>query len=69
MFVRFTLLCTMGQMGDGDYRFPLVQRTDPIEKGAFGVGVSPRVLIAVRANMWCVAFYMPGLRDGSICRG
>ena len=38
MFVRFTLLCTMGQMGDGGYRFPLVQWTDPIEKGAFGGG-------------------------------
>ena len=41
----------------------------PLKRVRLGVGVSPRVLIAVRANMWCVAFYMPGLRDGSICRG
>ena len=34
----FLVRFTMGQMGDGGFRFPLVQRTDPIEKGAFGGG-------------------------------
>ena len=66
-------------------------RTDPIEKGAFGGGCVSKSFDMLRkltcGDMpvlrdgsisksfhmlceltWCVAFYMPGLRDGSECR-
>jgi hypothetical protein len=48
-FVRFTLLCTMGEMGDGGYRFP---------PGLPGWGERVVEWWTVRAKMLCVAFYI-----------